>query len=252
MNRINRFAPLYTPPEATDYEEFEDIAPYNKLQDGKWSSLRLNRHPLYWKIYNRFNGDYRGKLLWKELNAMKEKIEKLQKSLSEYQNEVSSRREELIDLIRGQEKLCREDTRVSTLETVLSSAITATTTDNQQTPLAGFVYQVPEAMLMMESIISFIPIETCGQKLQKHLDICAVLNANYKCTKNYVSHDCRFNENGRCSHYYEIERANEELEDFEYYEHEDMSKIWGLQADYERALAVKENRLDEYLQDDEF
>ena len=37
MNRINRFKALEEPEDPTDYEEFEDIAPYNKLRDGKWT-----------------------------------------------------------------------------------------------------------------------------------------------------------------------------------------------------------------------
>jgi hypothetical protein len=41
MNRINRFEALKSqfPKDPTDYEDFEDIAPYNKLEDGKWTSL---------------------------------------------------------------------------------------------------------------------------------------------------------------------------------------------------------------------
>lgn len=43
-NRINRFKVLEFP------KDFEDIAPYNKLENGKWTSLRFNRHPLYYKM----------------------------------------------------------------------------------------------------------------------------------------------------------------------------------------------------------
>lgn len=200
MNRINRFKLLEFPAEPTDYEEFEDIAPYNKLEDGKWTSLWLNRHPLCYKIQNRFNGSYDGKLLWSELNEMKEQIDTLQESLGNYQREVLPRRRELRTLIREQEQLCGEE---------------------------------------------------CTQRLQKHLDKCMGFDdtGKYKCTKDFVSYDCRFKENGRCGHYYEIERAEEELDNFDYFEHEDKSKIIDLEVTYERALAVKEDRLQEYLDD---
>ena len=89
--------------------------------------------------------------------------------------------------------------------------------------------------------------EACAQRLQKHLDECTGLDGKYKCTKDYVSYDCQFKENGRCSHYYEIERAIEEIDNFDYFEHEDKMKIIDLEVYYDRALAVKENRLQEYL-----
>lgn len=200
MNRINRFKLLEFPQDPTDYEDFEDVAPYNKLQDGKWTSLWLNRHPLAHKILHRFSGDYNGKLLWKELNEMKEEIETLQESLGKYQREVFPRRRELSSLIREQEQLCGEE---------------------------------------------------CARKLQKHLDKCMGFDGTgkYKCTKDFVSYDCQFKENGRCGHYYEIERANEEMDNFDYFEHEDKNKIIDLEVTYERALAVKEDRLQEYLDD---
>jgi len=223
MIRINRFAPLYIPQEPTDYEDFEDVPPYNKLENGKWRSLWLNRHPLYYIITNRFNGEYDGKLMWRELNIMKEQIEKKRKSLIDYQNRFASRREELIELIREQKKLCGQGIQA---HTVMNSSISASDT-NITGPLA--VHKVMK--------------ETCAQKLQKHLDECT---GKYKCTLNYVCYDCQFKENGRCGHYYDIERANEELENFEYYEDEDESLIMDLEIQYERALAVKENRLDEY------
>ena len=107
--RINKFKVLEEENDPTDYEYYEDIAPYNKLQDGKWTSLWMNRHPLYYKIQNRFNGTYDGKLLWRELNEMKERIETLQESLGKYQREVLPRRRELRTLIREQEQLCGEE-----------------------------------------------------------------------------------------------------------------------------------------------
>jgi len=247
LNRTNRFKALEIPEDPTDYEDFEDVAPYNKLKNGKWNLLWMNRHPIAYKISYRFSDKYNGKLTFGELNAMKEKIEKLRKSLREYQKEVWPRRRELNALIIEQEMLCCEDTRASKVDTILISAIDAT--DNEQSHLAAFVNQVPESMIMMENIISFIPLETCAQKLQKHLDKCAGLDGKYKCSKNHVTYDCQFKENGRCSHYYEIERANEELEQEEYYEEEHKNRIESLEYQYKRALAVKEDRLEEYLDD---
>lgn len=200
MSRINRFKVLEFPQDPTDYEEFEDIAPYNKLEDGRWTSLWLNRHPLARKISYRFSNDYDGKLLWKELNEMKEEIDKLSRSLNEYQREVMPRRRELRTLIKEQEELCGEE---------------------------------------------------CTQRLQKHLVECMGLDGTgkYKCTKDHVSYDCQFKENGRCGHYYEIERAYEDIDNFDYFEHEDKTRINDLEYRYERALAVKEDRLQEYLDD---
>ena len=88
----------------------------------------------------------------------------------------------------------------------------------------------------------------CEEKLDAHLNICNGCDGKYKCTKNYISYDCRFKENGRCSHYYEIEHIEERLEDYEYVIHEYNSSYIDLQISYERALADKENRLDEYEQ----
>ena len=193
--RTNRFKALEIPKDPTDYEDFEDIAPYNKLKDGKWTSLWMDRHPLYYKITNRFRYEYDGKLMWRELNAMKEEIENKRKSLRDYQKDILPRYAELSDLVREQKNLCGE---------------------------------------------------RCAEKLQKHLDVC---DGEHKCTKDFIRYECQFKENGRCSHYYEIERANEKLEELDYYEHEDESLIIDLEIRYERALAVKEDRLDEYQQE---
>ena len=88
--------------------------------------------------------------------------------------------------------------------------------------------------------------EECTEILQKHLNIC---NKKYGCTKNIVSIDCRYKENGRCSHYYEIERAEMEIERYDYYEYEENDKITDLEIWHERALAVKEDRLQKYKDD---
>jgi len=193
MMHSNRFKALEFPQDPTDYEDFEDVAPYNKLVDGKWTSLWKNRHPNAYMIVNRFCSDYNGKLTWRELNAMKERIEKFSKSLYEYQKEVWPRRRELKNLIREQEKLCGKE---------------------------------------------------CAEELQKHLEKCTVTP---KCSVGIVAYECRYGDNGRCSHYYEIQQFNEELERDEYYEEEDKDRIQDLEIDYERALAVKEDRFQEYL-----
>ena len=85
----------------------------------------------------------------------------------------------------------------------------------------------------------------CSEKLDAHLNTC---NGKYKCKKEFVAYNCQFEENGRCSHYYEIENLEEQLENFEYIIDEDTSRYHDLHYEYERALAVKENRLDEYQQ----
>ena len=198
MNRMNRFKALEFPQDPTDYEEFEDVAPYNKLKNGKWTSLWFNRHPLCYMITDRFNGTYDGKLMRRELNDMKERIKELQESLQDYIDEIYADRKKAILLIREQKKLCGEK---------------------------------------------------CEKELQAHLDTCTGLNGKYKCTENYVSYDCQFKENGRCSHFYEIKRADEELEQYEYYEYDKKDRLQDLEIEYERALAVKENRLQEYLDD---
>jgi len=173
MIRINRFKALEIPKDPTDYEDFEDVAPYNKLKDGKWTSLCRDPHPLYYII----------------------EIENKTKSLRDYQKDVFPLYAELSDLIREQKNLCGE---------------------------------------------------RCSEKLQKHLDVC---NGEYKCTKDFICYECQFKENGRCSHYYQIERATERFRELEYYEYEDKSLIIDLKFRYKRALAVKEDRLDEYLEE---
>lgn len=242
---LNRFKLLEIPLDPTDYEDYEDIVPYNKLKNGKWASLWLNRHPIAHLIQHRFCRQYNGKLMWREINIMKEEIKKLKNSIHKYQTKLWVRRTELYTLITEQKKLCNEDTRASKVDTILISAISARITDDKpQTLLAAFFQQVPDAMLMMKDIISFVPIETCAEKLQKHLNTCT---ATHKCTHYFIAYECQ-NKGGRCSHYYEIEELQEELDRDEYYEDEDKDRLVRLEFEYERALAVKEDRLDEYLE----
>jgi hypothetical protein len=247
----NRFKVLEIPQDPTDYDDFEDIAPYNLLEDGKWTSLWMNRHPLYYKIRNRFDDDYDGKLLWSELDKMKEKIEKLKKARMEYNRSTLKKESELHSLIIEQTRLCKENNVENIIDTILFSigSEKETSFTESDTPLLGFSTQVNDANMISSDIISFLPIQTCAQKLQKHLDTCTG-----GCKKYFVCYECQFKENGRCSHYYEIERAKEELEMYEYYDNEDKSEIDILEYKYERALAVKENRIEEYRQNlyDEF
>jgi len=254
----NRFKVLEIPQDPTDYDDFEDIAPYNLLEDGKWTSLWMNRHPLYYKIRNRFDDDYDGKLLWSELDKMKEKIEKLKKARMEYNRSTLKKESELHSIIIEQTRLCKEHNVGNIIDTILFSIVSEKNTSftesdtsftESDTPLLGFYKQVNDANMISSDIISFLPIQTCAQKLQKHLDTCTD-----GCNKYFVCYECQFKENGRCSHYYEIERAKEELEMYEYYDNEDKSEIDRLEYKYERALAVKENRLEEYTENlyDEF
>jgi uncharacterized membrane-anchored protein YhcB (DUF1043 family) len=92
--------------------------------------------------------------------------------------------------------------------------------------------------------------DECVQKLDAHLKICGGIDGNgkYKCGKDYVSYDCQFKENGRCSHYYEIERIEERLGNYQYADDSYYEAYIDLQIAYERALAIKENRLKEYQQ----
>lgn len=183
--------------DSNNYEDFEEISPYNKIIDGNWIALCLNSHPVAKLIRERISWLYDGKLLWREINKMKERIDKLKNALREYEDEVSPRMAKLNNLIREQKNLCKSDS-------------------------------------------------LCAEELQKHLDIC---QSTYKCYDNYVAYECRFVDNGRCKHYYEIEYFQEELERYEYYIFEDKDKIMEIEVEYERALAVKEDRLKEYLDD---
>jgi len=92
---------------------------------------------------------------------------------------------------------------------------------------------------------------TCSQELQKHLDKCTGLGGSgrYKCTKYFVSYDCENGENGRCSHYYEIESAKDDLAEIECYEFFENMAIEDLESKFQIALAKKEDRLEEYLYD---
>ena len=84
--------------------------------------------------------------------------------------------------------------------------------------------------------------DNCQAILQNHLDICS------KCTKNFVGYEClrNYENNGRCSHYYKLDNIEQDIcyieESIDYYN----GKYIDIQIEYERALAVKEDRLKEY------
>jgi hypothetical protein len=256
MNRTNNIYKLLEfPQDPTDYEDFEDVAPYNKLENGKWSSLRLihNRHPLYYIIKDRFNGNYDGKLLWKELNIMKKRIEKRREALRKYLESVGDRLWELRKKIRESKELCSEGATeyISKIDTIFLSILS--TKVDEKAPLADFGHQVDD-MAIMSDIISFIePKETCAQKLQKHLNKCMGYDGTgrFKCTKDFNGCE-EVDDDGRCDHYYEIQSLKEDLNDIEGYEYEENMKIAESEYKYKKALAVKEDRLRQFYEYDDY
>jgi len=255
MERRNNFDVLRDPDEPTDdYEEFEDIPPYNLLDNG-WKSIR---HPNSKLIKVRFGPWYTGKLLWRELDAKEKIIERRRRELENYIESRSERRWKLNKKIRETTDLCNEgfQDHIDRLDTILLSTIYSKEEDEEEkveAPLLNFVDQVYDDTIMMV-IVSFIePDKTCSQELQKHLDVCTGdRSGRYKCTKNFVTYDCENGENGRCSHYYEIESAKYDLAGIECYEYEENMAIAELESKFQLALAKKEDRLEEYLSDNDY
>ena len=95
--------------------------------------------------------------------------------------------------------------------------------------------------------------DECKRILNEHLKICLGFDGtgNYKCTDIHPSYYCQFKENGRCSHYYKIEDFMEKLE--WYAENIDIlaGDYYQLKFRYNKELAKKENRLDEYEREKE-
>jgi len=119
--------------------------------------------------------------------------------------------------------------------------------DNCQKSLFKYKIEVWPRMSELEVLIrkeKKLCNEICKEELQKHLDICS---SSYKCKDNIVSHECQFKENGRCSHFYEIENLTEDLDDYECIIHQEEIRIIDLEVEYDRALAIKEDRLKEYF-----
>jgi hypothetical protein len=193
--------------EYNEYEGFEDIIPYNKVTDGKWWMLRPS--PIAVIISERFSNFYTGKLTWREINAIKEKMDKIMKDLDTYTSKVENNRIELVNSIKEEKRLCESG------------------------------------------------VDNCKQKLNEHIELC---KSNHKCDKickqhkrcftcdeDYVAYECKFEENGRCSHYYNIKYCKEKLEDYEYVEDRYRDSYSDYQVEYELQLAKKENRYEQYV-----
>lgn len=248
----NRYEALQFPVEPTDYEDFDDIRPYNLLKNGDWKSLYMNPHPLYHIIGRRFNPSYEGKLLWSELKIMEEKIKKQKDYVDQCEDRFFDCSLKLRRVESEQTKLCREfgkQQALLKLDTIFLSALSERNIDNQ-TLLSSFMHKVDDAMLMMNYILSFIETtETCAQKLQKHLNECKGFDGTgkYKCTIDDISYDCQFkNDNGRCCHYYEIEKAKEEFEFIYHIRADELSDLLDMEYHYKKALAIKTNTLDKF------
>ena len=86
---------------------------------------------------------------------------------------------------------------------------------------------------------------TCLKKLDDHLKVCV---SKTKCTIDFLQYGCRFkyNMNGKCSHDCKIEDLERSLDNHRAGLYEYNSPFIDLQSEYERALAIKEDRLEEY------
>ncbi len=84
---------------------------------------------------------------------------------------------------------------------------------------------------------------------KEHRDKMHELRESWRKQKLLCSVDpiCMKKTNGRCSHYYDIDQIEDEEED-EYQNNIDCDKreLYTLEREYERALAIKKNRLGEY------
>ena len=167
-------------------------------------------HPAAKLIKQRFDDYYDGPVTIYELDAIKEKIERTRKSLNDYTNEVNEERNGYLNKIKEQKKLCGDE---------------------------------------------------CSKKLEEHLKICdggySKDDKNYgkpyyKCERESVCYHCdRYNyeNNGRCSHYYEIKHLDEQFENLGEYSEDLSDRICSLEVDYDRKLAIKEGRYEQYKED---
>jgi hypothetical protein len=146
-----------------------------------------------------------------ELLALKEQIDRVQKNLYDYQDEVREERKDYLTKIKEQKQLCGDQ---------------------------------------------------CLKDLQKHLDICdggySKDDPNYgkpyyKCERESVCYNCdksnNIENNGRCSHFYEIKHLDERLENLEWHSEDLSDQIIDLQVEYDRKLAIKEGRYEQYKED---
>jgi len=76
--------------------------------------------------------------------------------------------------------------------------------------------------------------------------ICKEHKRCFTCDENHVAYECTFKENGRCSHYYNIKHYEERLENYAYVEDEYTDSYNDYCVEYERVLAIKEDRYEEY------
>jgi hypothetical protein len=136
-----------------------------------------------------------------------------------------------------------EDNGSSTIDIILLRAISLHPVNPVEAPLGAFVQQVDYDVIMMKEIISFVPLETCSQNLQKHLEQCHRLSGKYMSVSSWIMTDVHIFTRVK-------ERKNERAKDeLERYERCEQDIINDLEYKYERALALKENRLQEYLND---
>ena len=120
--------------------------------------------------------------------------------------------------------------------------------DNIKTKLAKYESQVGDTLdelyhLKREQKNLCTNSKECSDNLDAHIKIC---DSTYKCRKNFVAYECQFKENGRCSHYYKIEHVEEDIGYIEENIHDYHDKYLDMKIKYERALAIKEDRLEEY------
>ena len=167
--------------------------------------LQYKPHPISRLIKNRFSDEYDGKLTWREIELIREEMDKAENDLNNYRKEVDGKMNKIRDKIREQRLLCKTD------------------------PM-------------------------CLKKLDNHVKEC---DSKWKCTIYSVSNSCRikYNINRECSHHRKIEDFERCLDNYRAGIYEFNSPFIDLQRKYERALAVKEDRLEEYesqLDADEF
>ena len=75
----------------------------------------------------------------------------------------------------------------------------------------------------------------CSKTLQCHLENCI-----HGCTLDNIAYECRFTNNGRCSHYYEIKYTDEKLENFDYYSNEYEYEYDEIEFEYKKALRIQQ------------
>jgi hypothetical protein len=86
--------------------------------------------------------------------------------------------------------------------------------------------------------------DDCKRILQEHLNTCTSTPST--CNRRYIAYDCKFKNNGRCSHYYKIEREQEDIDEYDYHEREYESKYNMAEHEYTKEIAKKEGWIDEY------